>query len=79
MMCLLMNQKQQLVVLHHCHFFVKEFDGFDLKPKVSKEKPVVRESIDDEIKELEETEILGDDEVPRDDKAGGGLSYLMGV
>ena len=32
-----------------------------------------------EIKELEETEILGDDEVPRDDKASGGLSYLMGV
>ena len=35
--------------------------------------------IDDEIKELEETEILGDDDLPRDDKAGGGLSYLMGV
>ena len=57
--------------------FLTEFDGFDLVK--TKEKPVVRESIDDEIKELEETEILGDDEVPRDDKASGGLSYLMGV
>ena len=57
--------------------FLTEFDGFDLVK--TKEKPVVRESIDDELRELEETEILGDDEVPRDDKASGGLSYLMGV
>ena len=57
--------------------FLTEFDGFDLVK--TKEKPVVRESIDDELRELEETEILGDDDVPRDDKASGGLSYLMGV
>ena len=56
--------------------FLTEFDGFDLVK--TKEKPVVRESIDDELRELEETEILGDDEVPRDDKASGGVSYLMG-
>jgi len=57
--------------------FLTELDGFDLVE--TKQKPAVREGLDDEIKELEETEILGDDDLPRDDKAGGGLSYLMGV
>ena len=50
--------------------FVKEFDGFDLKPKVSKEKPVVRESIDDELVELEETKNLDNFDEEVTDRAG---------
>ena len=58
--------------------FVKEFDGFDLKPKVSKEKPVVRESIDDELRELEDQEILDEDIDPDELATGGRVGYAAG-
>ena len=61
--------------------FLTELDGFDLVK--TKQKPVVRESIDDELRELEDQEILGEDidpdELAKGGRPGAGLDYLMGV
>ena len=56
--------------------FLTELDGFDLVK--TKQKPVVRESIDDELRELEDQEILGDDTDPDKLATGGRVGYAAG-
>ena len=61
--------------------FLSKKEKFDLKPAM--EKPVVRESLDDEVVELEETKDLGDklndyDGDPEDMAEGGRIGFKKG-
>ena len=56
--------------------FLTELDGFDLVK--TKQKPVVRESIDDELRELEDQEILGEDIDPDELAKGGRVGFKFG-